>query len=62
MLTLSVRSLKTEAPAWKLGNGTTQLVVPLVAMEWFEIEGGNRKRRWGARMQLPKHGNFGIAP
>jgi len=47
--------------AWKLGNGTTRLVVPLEA-KWFENRRRQQKAPWGARMQLPKHGNFGIAP
>ena len=36
-----------RAPAF--GNQPTGKSYELVAMEWFEIEGGKIKRRWGAR-------------
>lgn len=49
-----------RAPAF--GNQPTGKSYELVAMEWFEIEGGKIKRRWGARDAASQARQLGIAP
>jgi steroid delta-isomerase-like uncharacterized protein len=44
------------------GNQPTGRTYELVAMEWFEIEGGKIKRRWGARDAASQARQLGIAP
>jgi steroid delta-isomerase-like uncharacterized protein len=44
------------------GNQPTGRSYELVAMEWFEIEGGKIKRRWGARDAASQARQLGIAP
>jgi steroid delta-isomerase-like uncharacterized protein len=48
-----------RAPAF--GNQPTGKSYELVAMEWFEIEGGKIKRRWGARDSASQARQLGIA-
>ena len=47
------------APAF--GTEPTGKSYELVAMEWFEIEGGKIKRRWGARDSASQARQLGIA-
>lgn len=47
-----------RAPAF--GNQPTGKSYELVAMEWFEIEGGKIKRRWGARDAASQARQLGI--
>ena len=49
-----------KAPAF--GSAPTGRSYSLVAMEWFEIEGGKIKRRWGARDAASLARQLGIAP
>ncbi len=49
-----------RAPAF--GNEPTGKSYTLLAMEWFEIEGGKIKRRWGARDSASQARQLGIAP
>jgi steroid delta-isomerase-like uncharacterized protein len=49
-----------RAPAF--GNQPTGKTYELVAMEWFEIERGKIKRRWGARDAASQARQLGIAP
>lgn len=49
-----------KAPAF--GNQPTGRSYSLVAMEWFEIEAGKIKRRWGARDAASLARQLGIAP
>ncbi len=49
-----------KAPAF--GNQPTGRSYSLVAMEWFEIEGGRIKRRWGARDAASQARQLGIPP
>jgi steroid delta-isomerase-like uncharacterized protein len=49
-----------RSPAF--GNQPTGRSYELVAMEWFEIEGGKIKRRWGARDAASQARQLGIAP
>ena len=44
------------------GNQPTGRSYELVAMEWFEIEGGKIKRRWGARDAASQARQLGISP
>jgi predicted ester cyclase len=44
------------------GNQPTGRSYELVAMEWFKIEGGKIKRRWGARDAASQARQLGIAP
>jgi steroid delta-isomerase-like uncharacterized protein len=48
-----------RAPAF--GNQPTGKSYELVAMEWFEIEGGRIKRRWGARDAASQARQLGVA-
>jgi steroid delta-isomerase-like uncharacterized protein len=48
-----------RAPAF--GHQPTGKSYELVAMEWFEIEGGKIKRRWGARDSAAQMKQLGIA-
>lgn len=48
-----------RAPAF--GHQPTGKSYELVAMEWFEIEGGRIKRRWGARDAASQARQLGIA-
>jgi len=60
---VAVRYLESgvfRAPAF--GNQPTGKSYELVAMEWFEIEGGKIKRRWGARDSAAQARQLGIAP
>lgn len=43
------------------GHEPTGKSYELVAMEWFEIEGGKIKRRWGARDSASQSRQLGIA-
>lgn len=43
------------------GHQPTGKSYELVAMEWFEIEGGRIKRRWGARDAASQARQLGIA-
>jgi steroid delta-isomerase-like uncharacterized protein len=47
-----------RAPAF--GNAPTGKSYELVAMEWFEIENGKIKRRWGARDAASQARQLGI--
>lgn len=47
-----------KAPAF--GNQPTGKSYELVAMEWFEIEAGKIKRRWGARDAASQARQLGI--
>ena len=47
-----------RAPAF--GHQPTGKSYELVAMEWFEIEGGKVKRRWGARDAAAQARQLGI--
>lgn len=47
-----------RAPAF--GNQPTGKSYELVAMEWFEIENGRIKRRWGARDSATQARQLGI--
>jgi steroid delta-isomerase-like uncharacterized protein len=47
-----------RAPAF--GNEPTGQTYELVAMEWFEIENGRIKRRWGARDAASQARQLGI--
>jgi predicted ester cyclase len=61
--TVAVRYLESgtfRAPAF--GNQPTGRSYELVAMEWFEIENGRIKRRWGARDAAAQARQLGIAP
>lgn len=61
--TVAVRYLESgnfRAPAF--GNQPTGRSYELVAMEWFEIERGRIKRRWGARDAAAQARQLGIAP
>lgn len=49
-----------RAPAF--GRQPTGKSYELVAMEWFEIEKGKIKRRWGARDAASQAKQLGIAP
>ncbi len=49
-----------KAPAF--GNQPTGRSYSLVAMEWFEIQGGRIKRRWGARDAASQARQLGIPP
>ncbi len=49
-----------NAPAF--GNQPTGRSYSLVAMEWFEIDAGKIKRRWGARDAASQARQLGIAP
>jgi predicted ester cyclase len=53
-----VESGTFRAPAF--GNQPTGKSYELVAMEWFEIEGGRIKRRWGARDAASQARQLGI--
>jgi predicted ester cyclase len=44
------------------GQEPTGLSYELVAMEWFEIENGRIKRRWGARDGASQARQLGIPP
>jgi predicted ester cyclase len=55
-----VESGTFQAPAF--GNQPTGKSYELVAMEWFEIEGGKIKRRWGARDAASQARQLGITP
>ena len=55
-----VESGTFRAPAF--GNQPTGKSYELIAMEWFEIEGGKIKRRWGARDAASQARQLGIAP
>ena len=48
------------APAF--GQAPTHRTYELVAMEFFEIEGGRIRRRWGARDGASQQRQLGIAP
>ena len=48
-----------RAPAF--GNQPTGKSYELVAMEWFEIENGKIKKRWGARDSASQARQLGIA-
>ena len=61
--TVAVRYLESgtfRAPAF--GNQPTGRSYELAAMEWFEIESGKIKRRWGARDAAAQARQLGIAP
>jgi predicted ester cyclase len=61
--TVAARYLESgtfRAPAF--GNQPTGRSYELVAMEWFEIESGRIKRRWGARDAAAQARQLGIAP
>lgn len=47
-----------RAPAF--GHEPTGKSYELVAMEWFEIEGGKIKKRWGARDSASQYRQLGI--
>jgi predicted ester cyclase len=49
-----------QAPAF--GNQPTGKSYELIAMEWFEIEGGKIKRRWGARDAASQARQLGVTP
>lgn len=53
-----VESGTFRAPAF--GHQPTGKSYELVAMEWFEIEGGKIKRRWGARDSAAQARQLGI--
>lgn len=53
-----VESGTFRAPAF--GHQPTGQSYELVAMEWFEIEGGKIKRRWGARDSAAQARQLGI--
>lgn len=58
---VAVRYLETgtfRAPAF--GHQPTGKSYELVAMEWFEIENGKIKRRWGARDSASQARQLGI--
>jgi predicted ester cyclase len=58
---VAVRYLESgtfRAPAF--GHQPTGKSYELVAMEWFEIEGGKVKRRWGARDAASQARQLGI--
>jgi steroid delta-isomerase-like uncharacterized protein len=55
-----VESGTFRAPAF--GNQPTGKSYELIAMEWFEIEGGKIKRRWGARDAASQARQLGIVP
>ena len=60
---VAVRYLESgtfRAPAF--GNQPTGRSYELVAMEWFEIEKGKIKRRWGARDAAAQARQLGIEP
>ena len=60
---VAVRYLESgtfRAPAF--GNQPTGQSYELVAIEWFEIEGGKIKRRWGARDSGAQARQLGIDP
>jgi predicted ester cyclase len=60
---VAVRYIETgtfRAPAF--GAQPTGRSYELVAMEWFEVEGGKIKRRWGARDSASQAKQLGIAP
>jgi steroid delta-isomerase-like uncharacterized protein len=48
-----------KAPAF--GNQPTGKAYELVAMEWFELENGKIRRRWGARDAASQARQLGIA-
>lgn len=54
-----IESGKFSAPAF--GNQPTGMSYELVAMEWFEIEDGKIKRRWGARDAASQARQLGIS-
>jgi predicted ester cyclase len=61
--TVAIRYVESgtfRAPAF--GNQPTGRSYELVAMEWFEIESGRIKRRWGARDAAAQARQLGIAP
>lgn len=61
--TVAVRYTETGTftrPAF--GHEPTGKSYELVAMEWFEIEGGKIKRRWGARDSASQLRQLGIGP
>jgi predicted ester cyclase len=49
-----------RAPAF--GHAPTHRSYELVAMEWFEIEHGKIRRRWGARDAASQARQLGLAP
>lgn len=58
---VAVRYIETgtfHAPAF--GHAPTGKSYELVAMEWFEIEAGKIKRRWGARDSASQARQLGI--
>lgn len=60
--TVAVRYTETGTftrPAF--GHDPTGKCYELVAMEWFEIDGGKIKRRWGARDSASQSRQLGIA-
>ncbi len=60
--TVAARYIETgafNAPAF--GQQPTGKSYELFTMEWFEIEGGRIKRRWGARDSASQERQLGIA-
>lgn len=43
------------------GQGPTGKTYEIVAMEWFEIEDGRIRRRWGARDMAAQHRQMGLS-
>ena len=43
------------------GQGPTGKSYEIVAMEWFEMEGGRIRRRWGARDMAAQHRQMGLS-
>ena len=60
--TVAVRYIETGTfRADAFGHKATGKSYELVAMEWFEIESGKIKRRWGARDSASQYRQLGIA-
>ncbi len=59
--TVAVRYLETgRFKAAAFGHEATGKSYSLVAMEWFEIEDGKIKKRWGARDSASQYRQLGI--
>lgn len=59
--TVAVRYLETGIfKADAFGHAATRKSYTLVAMEWFEIEQGKIKKRWGARDSASQYRQLGI--
>lgn len=61
--TVAVRYIETGTfKAAAFGHDATGKSYELVAMEWFEIENGKIKKRWGARDSASQYRQLGIPP